>query len=58
MSSSYGRPILIGTGSDAQILEAVPLQKDGAREYSEDWLQNLLFRYPEALVRLIDRSRV
>lgn len=32
MSSSYGRPILIGTASDAQILEAVPLHRHADRD--------------------------
>ena len=37
-SSSYGEPILIGATGDAQVLEAASLRRDGAADYSEDWL--------------------
>jgi len=57
MSSSYGSPILIGSAGDAQVLDAAPLQGERAGEYSEDWLQSLLFRYPQTLpISEIDRS--
>lgn len=45
---TYGRPVLV-SGSEARLLEAVPLQAVDTDKYSEAWLQQLIYRHPESL---------
>jgi len=50
MEDRNPRPILISETGVSVLLERVPLTADtDASEYSEGWLQDLLFRHPEAL---------
>ena len=58
MTSQFTAPILIPSGSQSEPLEKVPLSGDGtSADYDEAWLQQLLFRHPEALpIEEIDRA--
>jgi hypothetical protein len=50
MTSSFSRPLLVPPAGDAVVLERVPLRgADSTDEYSEVWLQDLLYRFPQAL---------
>ena len=50
MSSQFSAPLLIPHDGPSQSLERIPLStSDASNEYSEAWLQNLLFEHPEAL---------
>jgi hypothetical protein len=50
MTSSFSRPVLVPPEGDAVVLERVPLKgADSSDEYSEVWLQDLLYRFPQAL---------
>lgn len=52
--SAFTSPILIEPGSPAQALQRIALA-GGSGKYSEQWLQDLLFRHPGALpIREID----
>jgi hypothetical protein len=48
MTEAYGRPLML-QGSMAVLLDRAPLGQSGTAAYSEDWLQDLLYRYPQAL---------
>ena len=58
MTSQFTAPILIPSGGQSEPLEKVPLSGDGtSADYDESWLQQLLFRHPEALpIEEIDRA--
>jgi hypothetical protein len=50
MTNSFSKPILIPKSSEPVVLERVPLSGAESRdEYSEQWLQDLLYRFPQAL---------
>lgn len=50
MASSHPLPILISATGPNVILERVPLTgSSGTSAYSEDWLQDLLYKHPESL---------
>jgi hypothetical protein len=50
MNSAYARPVLIPAAGSEQLLERVPLTGTASAEaYDEDWLQELLYRHPDAL---------
>src|SRR5215468_2601045 len=50
MTNSFSRPVLIPKIGEALVLERVPLTGTDSRdEYSETWLQDLLYRFPQAL---------
>src|SRR5262245_17435409 len=50
MSNSFSKPVLIPQTGEAVVLERVPLTgADSTAEYSETWLQDLLYRFPQAL---------
>lgn len=55
--SGFGAPLWIKAGQKSEVLKQVALTKKGNGTYDEAWLQNLLFRHPEALpVAEIDAS--
>ena len=50
MPGSFSKPILIASGANTGVvLPKVPLTGEQARIYSEDWLQDVMYRFPEAL---------
>ena len=50
MTSPFSKPVLVPTKGQAVVLERVPLTGANSDEkYSEDWLQDLLYRFPQAL---------
>lgn len=50
MASSHPLPILISATGPNVLLERVPLTGySGTSAYSEDWLQDLLYKHPESL---------
>lgn len=50
MASSHSLPILISATGSNVLLERVPLTgSSGTSAYSEDWLQDLLYKHPESL---------
>jgi len=50
MSNAFSKPVLIPPVGDAVVLERVPLTGPDSRDdYSENWLQDLLYRFPQAL---------
>ncbi len=50
MSSQFTTPLLISHNDSSHSLERIPLSaSDSSIEYNEAWLQNLLFKHPEAL---------
>jgi Domain of unknown function (DUF4268) len=58
MASAFSSPIIERADGSAQVLQQVSLSESaGADAYTEDWLQNLLYRHPEALpIRELDES--
>ena len=58
MALQFTAPILIPSGGPSEPLEKIPLSGDGtSSDYDEKWLQQLLFRHPEALpIEEIDRA--
>jgi hypothetical protein len=46
---SFTRPVLVLAQGKEQLLERVPLSGEGAKEYDEDWLQDLVYRHPASL---------
>jgi hypothetical protein len=58
MKNQFGSPILI-SAHGKKILERLPLSGAGASEYDEKWLQDLLFKNPQALpISELDQSYV
>ena len=50
MSSQFTTPLLISHNGSSHSLKRIPLSaRDSSIEYNEAWLQNLLFKHPEAL---------
>jgi hypothetical protein len=50
IKSSSSAPILVPKTGDACVLDRIPLSGDNsAADYSESWLQDLLYRFPRAL---------
>lgn len=50
MTTSFSKPILVRQGVDAVTLERLPLTgAESSAEYSESWLQDLLYRFPDSL---------
>lgn len=50
MTSSFSKPLLIRPGTQPESLERVPLSgAESTVEYSESWLQDLLYQFPESL---------
>ena len=58
MASQFTAPILIAPSGTSEPLQPIPLsRRDASVEYDEAWLQQLLFRHPEALpIGEIDRA--
>lgn len=58
MASQFTAPILIPPGGPSEPLQKIRLSGDGSSaDYDEAWLQQLLFRHPEALpIEEIDRA--
>src|SRR3989442_8650124 len=58
MTGAFSRPILLLPGQPSRTLDRVPLVAGrGEAGYDEAWLQDVLFRHPEALpVSEIDES--
>jgi hypothetical protein len=53
--SAFSKPLLIGPGASAALLERIPLSIGGGAQMSERWLQKALFANPDSLpVREID----
>jgi hypothetical protein len=49
-TSSFSKPLLVPDAGEAVVLERVPLTgAESGADYSENWLQDLLYRFPEAL---------
>lgn len=50
MTSSFSKPLLTRPGNQPESLERVPLSgSESSAEYSESWLQDLLYKFPESL---------
>ncbi len=47
MTNAFAKPIVLPAAGTARVLERVPLEPTG--EYSEGWLESLLYQFPEAL---------
>lgn len=47
--SAFTRPVLVPLQGVEQLLERVPLSGTEAKEYDEDWLQDLVYRHPASL---------
>ena len=48
-TSAYFGPIIVRTDGSSERLSRIPLSGSGSYTYSEDWLQELLYRHPDAL---------
>lgn len=50
VTSSFSKPLLLRPGAQPEPLERVPLSgPESSAEYSESWLQDLLYKFPECL---------
>lgn len=57
MTSAFAAPLIVRGDQTSVALERVALSGEGSAAYSEDWLQDLLYRHPQSLpVAEIDDS--